>query len=223
MCQTCNISYKNKHSSQCHVPNFKGPDADQDNGLPCAICRQVFKTQRGLSQHERFFHTSERNRKREEAATDKRNHGPSKGYGKTWNKEVDTMIRLEKSLQGHRRIAQQMMEHLPGKTATQIRDKCHEPTYKAFVETYMATHGHPVTQRPTEDAGSSTGAGIETTEAADHTAELTTASKPRSTREIYPALTADAQLAPLQPRKQKPRAEVSWIGEQLNENRERPR
>jgi hypothetical protein len=48
------------------------------------------------------------------------------------------MIRLEKSLQGHPQIAKQMTEHLPGKTAKQIRDKRREPSYKAMVEQYTA-------------------------------------------------------------------------------------
>jgi hypothetical protein len=48
----------------------------------------------------------------------------TKGYGKVWSKEeVDIMIRLENSLQGYPQIAKQMMEHLPGITAKQIRDK----------------------------------------------------------------------------------------------------
>jgi len=48
------------------------------------------------------------------------------------------MIRLEKSLQGYPQIAKQMTEHLPGKTAKQIRDKRREPSYKAIVEQYIA-------------------------------------------------------------------------------------
>jgi len=33
------------------------------------------------------------------------------------------MVRLEKTIKGHPQIAKQMTEHLPGKTAKQIRDK----------------------------------------------------------------------------------------------------
>ena len=57
-------------------------------------------------------------------------------YDKVWQKEVDTMIHLEKFLQGHPQFAKQMIEHLPGKTAKQIRDKRREPSYKALVEQY---------------------------------------------------------------------------------------
>ena len=50
--------------------------------------------------------------------------------------EMDTKILLEKSLLGHPKFAKQMMEHLPGKTAKQIRDQRSEPSYKALVEQY---------------------------------------------------------------------------------------
>jgi hypothetical protein len=53
-----------------------------------------------------------------------------------WVKEVDIMIRLEKSMQGHRQIAKQLKEHLPGKTAKQIRNKRRESSYKTMVEQY---------------------------------------------------------------------------------------
>ena len=67
----------------------------------------------------------------------KKIRGPIKVYGKVLQKEeVDTMIHLEKSLQGHRQIAKQMMEHLPRKTAKQIRDQRRVPSYKALVEQY---------------------------------------------------------------------------------------
>lgn len=70
----------------------------------------------------------------------------NKAYGKIWLKEeIETMISLEKSLQGHPRIAKQMMEHLPGKTAKQIRDKRREPSYKTRVEEYMVIQEHPAT------------------------------------------------------------------------------
>ena len=54
-----------------------------------------------------------------------------------WQKEeVYTMIHLLLFLQGHPQIAKQMMEHLPGQTAKEIRDKRREPSYKALVEKY---------------------------------------------------------------------------------------
>jgi hypothetical protein len=111
----------------------------------------AFKTQRGLSQHERLVHPKERNDKRMRAAMDKPNRKPGKGYGKTWLKsEVDTMARLEQTLQGHPQIAKQMMAHLPGKTAKQIRDKRREPSYKALVDRYHAGPEPSATQEPDE-------------------------------------------------------------------------
>jgi formate hydrogenlyase subunit 6/NADH:ubiquinone oxidoreductase subunit I len=95
-----------------------------DKCIICGVCKEAFKTQRGLSQHERHIHPVERNEKRQKAATSRKTRGQSKGYGKVRLKEeVDTMIRLEKSLRGHQQIAKQIMEHLLGKTVKQIRDK----------------------------------------------------------------------------------------------------
>jgi hypothetical protein len=71
----------------------------------------------------------ERNKAREKAAAKKPSRGPNQGYGKVRIKEeVDIMIRLEGSLQSHPQIAKQMMEHLPGKTVKQIRDKRNDPS-----------------------------------------------------------------------------------------------
>ena len=134
-CKTCGKTYKTKHAAQCHVPKCSGPLTAEGKTVICGLCRQAFKTQRGLSQHERLIHPVERNAKREMAETGKSGRGLSKGYGKVWQKEeVETMLRLEKSLKGHPQIAKQMMEHLPGKTAKQIRDKRKEASYKALVE-----------------------------------------------------------------------------------------
>jgi len=112
----------------------------------CGICKQTFKTQRGLSQHERLIHPVERNEKREKAATSRPSRKPNKGCGKVSRKEeLDTMIQLEKAIEGHPHIAMQMMEHLPEKSLKQIRDKHREPTFKALVEQYKATQGDSIT------------------------------------------------------------------------------
>jgi hypothetical protein len=161
-CTTCGKTYKGKHAAQCHVPKCKGPSTGKGKTVICGLCNQAFKTQRGLSQHERLVHPVERNEKREKAVTDKRGRGASKGYGKVWQKdEVDTMIHLEKTLQGHPQIAKQMMEHLPGKTAKQIRDKRREPSYKALVETYKLAQGQPANQEPPESICSSSDSEVE--------------------------------------------------------------
>jgi hypothetical protein len=111
-----------------------------------------FKTQRGLSQHERLNRPLERNEKRENDATCKPSQGPTKGYGKVWSKEeVDVMLHLEKSLEGHPKIAKQMMEHLPGKTATQIRDKRKEPSDKALVQQLASNQEHSDTSETTRE------------------------------------------------------------------------
>jgi hypothetical protein len=58
-----------------------------------------------------------------------------------WQKEqVDTVIRLEKYLQGYPKTAQQKMEHLRGTTTKQIRDKHREPPCKALLEHYTPAH-----------------------------------------------------------------------------------
>ncbi|GFG30127.1 hypothetical protein Cfor_07569, partial [Coptotermes formosanus] len=102
----------------------------------------AFKTQRGLPQHERLVHPVVRNEKREKAATERPVRGLAKGFGKIWRKEeIETMMRPKKSLHEHPQIAKQMMAHIPGKTAKQIRDKRKEPSYKSLVQAYNSTQG----------------------------------------------------------------------------------
>jgi len=114
--------------------------------MKSVTCKKAFRSPRGLSTHERLMHPAERNEKRAKAMNNRQTRGPNKGYGKVWLKEeVDIMIRLQKSLQGHLQIAKQMMKHLPGKMAKQIRDKGKEPSYKALVEQYASTHESPST------------------------------------------------------------------------------
>jgi hypothetical protein len=94
-CNTCGKTYKGKQAAQCHVPICKGPPTGENKTVICGICKLDFKTQRGLSQHERLIHPLERNEKREKAATSRSSRRPSKGCGKVWRKEeLDTMIRL---------------------------------------------------------------------------------------------------------------------------------
>jgi hypothetical protein len=52
-----------------------------------------------------------------------------------WTKEeIDKMHRLERELQGDKRIANKMCKHLPNKTNKQIRDKRAQPTYKRQIQ-----------------------------------------------------------------------------------------
>jgi hypothetical protein len=69
-----------------------------------------------------------------------------------WNeKELDIMITLEKTLEGHPHIAMQMMKHLPGKSLKQIRDKRREPTFKTRVEQNKATQEQSNSEKEAED------------------------------------------------------------------------
>ena len=102
------------------------------------------------------MYPAERNEQRAKATTNTQTREPNKGYGKLWLKEeVDIMIRLEKSLKGHLQIAKQMMKHLPGKTAKQIRDKRKGPSYKALVGQHASTHESPATPEQHESICSS--------------------------------------------------------------------
>ena len=71
-----------------HVPKCKRPVTGEGKTAICGICSQAFKTQRGLSQHERLINPVEHSEKRERTATDKTGQGPNKGYGKVWQKEI---------------------------------------------------------------------------------------------------------------------------------------
>ena len=137
-CNTCGKTYKNKHAAQCHVPKWKRLTTGEAKIAICGILRQVLKNQRNLLRQERLVHPLDQNEKRANAATKRPSRGTSKGYGNVWlQEEVHIMIRLEKSLQGHRQKTKQMMDHLPGKTAKQIRDKRRESSYKAMVDQYI--------------------------------------------------------------------------------------
>ena len=150
-CNKCGKTYKGKHAAQCHVPKCNGPPTTEDRAEICGLCSQAFKTQRGLSQHERLVHPVERNKKREKAATSGQRQGPRKGFGKVWVKEeLDIMVRLENSLEGHPHIAMQMMEHLPKKSLKQIRDKRRELTFKALVAQYAETQRNSATPERTD-------------------------------------------------------------------------
>jgi len=184
-CSKCGKTYKSKHATQCHVPKCTGPPTREANNAICGICKQGFKTQRGLSQHERLVHPAARNEKREQAATSRGSHKTNKGYGKVWRKdEVDTMLRLEKTLQGHPHIAKQMMEHLPGKTAKQIRDKRKEPSYKALTEQYYSE-----TEKPRESTRTSS----------DSEEEIRPVTRKRYALETEDEYSTDLEQEPRQP------------------------
>jgi uncharacterized C2H2 Zn-finger protein len=63
-CSRCRKTYRTKHAALCHVPKCPGPLPAISNGISCDICLQVFKTQQGLSQHERAAHPALRNEKK---------------------------------------------------------------------------------------------------------------------------------------------------------------
>jgi len=47
------------------------------------------------------------------------------------------MLQLELRFKGHPRIAKQMVAHLPGKTAKQVRDKTKEVAYKKLLQSLL--------------------------------------------------------------------------------------
>jgi hypothetical protein len=53
------------------------------------------------------------------------------------------MLNLERTLEGHKRIAKEMTAQLPEKTAKQIRDKRKEPSYKLLLQQYNLDRQHP--------------------------------------------------------------------------------
>jgi hypothetical protein len=135
LCSRCQKEYRTKHAALCHLPKCPGPAPNLNSGISCEICHQEFRTQRGLSQHERAAHPALRNEKRQQAAQPAPPRPAAKGHGKTWRKEeIDLMIQLELRLKGHPQIAKQMLAHFAGKTNKQIRDKGNEHTYKNLLK-----------------------------------------------------------------------------------------
>jgi hypothetical protein len=112
----CRKEYRTKYPALCHLPKCPGPPPTLYNGISCEICLQEFKTQRGLSQHERAAHPTLRNEKRQQAAQPAPPRPVAKGHGKTWRKEeLELMLQLEQ-FKGHPQISNKMLAHFPGKT-----------------------------------------------------------------------------------------------------------
>jgi len=92
-------------------------------------------TRSPLSQHERVVHLTRRNEKRKEAAQPSQPRPAAKGYGKIWSKEdIDRALQLEQQFKWQTRIAKEMTDRFPGKTAKQIRDKRKEAHTKHTAE-----------------------------------------------------------------------------------------
>jgi len=89
-CSRCGKVYKTKHAAQCHLPKCPGIPEVVIDGITCESCGQIFRTQRGLSQHERTAHPESRNQKRRNAAQPAQARPEAKGYGKIWSKDIDT-------------------------------------------------------------------------------------------------------------------------------------
>jgi hypothetical protein len=90
-------------------------------------------TQRGLSQNERLVHMYSGTKNEKKLRRTGRIEDRTRGTAVFSKEEVKIIIRLEKTLQRHPRIAQQMKQHPPGNEAKQIRDKRREPSYQALV------------------------------------------------------------------------------------------
>jgi hypothetical protein len=96
LCSRCQKEYRTKHAALCHLPKCPGPAPNLNSGISCKLCHQEFRTQRGLSQHERAAHPALRNEKRQQAAQPAPPRPAAKGHGKTWSKEeIELMIQLE--------------------------------------------------------------------------------------------------------------------------------
>jgi hypothetical protein len=85
--------------------------------LICSGCHRTFKTQRGLSQHERLVHPF-RNENRQQAATFIPASTSNIAYAKVWErKEILQMVSFEHSILGHPRVGHQ----ITGNTTKQIK------------------------------------------------------------------------------------------------------
>lgn len=103
------------NTRHCHVSKWKGPSMGRAKNAICGICKRAFKMQRSLDTN--GLSTLWNRMKSEEA----KENIPSRGQNKVWQKEVNNMIPSVKSVQGHPQIAEHIMDHVPGKTAKQIR------------------------------------------------------------------------------------------------------
>jgi hypothetical protein len=77
---------KTKHAAQCHAPRCKGYSTAEGKSMIRGLRKQVFKTQRGISQHEQIMHPVERNEKQTTTAAKLLIHRPCRGYGRVWRK-----------------------------------------------------------------------------------------------------------------------------------------
>jgi hypothetical protein len=151
LCNTCKTS-KNKHAAQCHAPKYKSLSRGEGKNTICGICKQVFNTQRGVSQHERLVHLYSGTKNEKKLRRTGRIEDRTRGMA-VFSKDVKIMIRLEKTLQRHPRIAQQMKQHPPGNEAKQIRDKRREPSYQVLVA-YNEPLVHATATEPPESTRS---------------------------------------------------------------------
>jgi len=144
-CTATNVARcKGKARSAVPRSQMQRPPTGEDKTVLCEIYKQAFKTQRNLSTNVLYILWNVMRNKRRLRQTDQVG-SRRKGAAKCGGKKSWTLIRLEKSLEGHPHIAMQMMEHLPDKSLKQIKDKRREPTFKALVEQYKATQGDSAT------------------------------------------------------------------------------
>lgn len=117
----CSKSFDKLHGCRCHLPKCKGRSTDEEGAFRCTSYGSTFKTQRGLSQHERHAHPVVRNQKRM-AAAEKPNR--PRNRASAWSKEeVELLIRLNELFKHERQPNKRIGEFLTTKTLKQISDK----------------------------------------------------------------------------------------------------
>ena len=112
------------------------------------------------------------------------------------------MIHLEMSLKGNPRIAKQMIEHLPGKTAKQIRDKRKEPSYKTLLKQYSLTYERPVTSETLNSSSAGSDSEIEIQHryrrrCISETEDENNSDKGEATRQLSPSSQVNETAAPV--------------------------
>lgn len=120
-CAECGKDFEKIHGCKCHLPKCKGRQEQVESGISCIACGSVFKTKRGLSQHERHRHPNLRNAKRVEAA-----NPPARPNNRAsvWTEaEVQLLIQLNERYKEERYPNVRIREFIPNKTLKQISDK----------------------------------------------------------------------------------------------------
>jgi hypothetical protein len=140
-CAKCGKEFERKHGARCHFTVCRPPAPARSQSVgelsfSCSHCpnSQKFRTQRGLSQHQRFAHPIISNAQRAASAVSQSQEGPR--ATRLWSAdETSTMLRWEAIFlrQGVKRdINNYLAEKLPGKSAKQVKERRSLTSYKAL-------------------------------------------------------------------------------------------